>query len=41
MLREIIENPSTMDQDGMMDVPQEPGLGIIMNEEAIQRYRID
>ena len=41
MLREIIENPITMDQDGMMDVPQEPGLGIIMNEEAIQRYRID
>ena len=41
MLREIIENPVTMDQDGMLDVPQEPGLGIIMNEEAIQKYRID
>lgn len=41
MLRDIIANPIQMDGDGMMDVPQGPGLGIIIDEEAVERYRIN
>jgi L-alanine-DL-glutamate epimerase-like enolase superfamily enzyme len=41
MLRDIIENPIKMDKEGMMEVPQEPGLGIIMNEDAVKKYRIN
>jgi L-rhamnonate dehydratase len=40
MLREIIRNPLEMDADGMIPVPQGPGLGIDMDEEAINRFRI-
>ena len=40
MLREIIYNPVQMNENGMMDVPQGPGLGIIVNEKAIEKYRI-
>ena len=40
MLREIIDNPVQMDENGMMDVPQGPGLGITVNEKAIEKYRI-
>ena len=25
--------------DGYVDVPQEPGLGVDLNEEAIERFR--
>lgn len=38
MLRDIIENPITMDRDGWMDVPQAPGLGIGIDEKAVQKY---
>lgn len=41
MLREIIENPVQMDKNGMMDVPQGPGLGIIINEKAVKKYRVN
>ena len=41
MLREIIENPIRMDNCGMMDVPQDPGLGIVINEKAVEKYRIN
>lgn len=41
MLREIIENPVEMDADGMMKVPQGPGLGIVINEKAIKKFRIN
>ena len=40
MLREIIDNPVQMDENGMMDVPQGPGLGITVNEKAIEKYRV-
>lgn len=39
MLRDIIANPLKMDADGMIDVPQSAGLGIEMDEEAVERYR--
>jgi L-rhamnonate dehydratase len=40
MLREIIQNPLQMEEGGMIPVPQGPGLGIEVNEKAIERYRI-
>ncbi len=41
MLREIIRNPIQLDKDGMIPVPQGPGLGIQMDEKAIARFRIN
>lgn len=40
MLREIIANPVTMDKRGMVAVPDGPGLGIDINEQALAKYRI-
>jgi len=40
MLRDIIENPVKMDADGMITVPEAPGLGIEVNEKAIEKYRV-
>ena len=40
MLRDIIENPVQMDSNGMIAVPTEPGLGISINEKAVEKYRI-
>ena len=40
MLRDIILNPVRMDGGGMIDVPQEPGIGIHIDEKAIERYRV-
>lgn len=41
MLREIIRNPIQMDPDGMIPVPRGPGLGIEINEKAVEKFRID
>ena len=40
MLRYVVENHVVMDADGMIPVPEGPGLGIEMNEKAIEKYRI-
>jgi L-alanine-DL-glutamate epimerase-like enolase superfamily enzyme len=40
MLREVIRNPIQMEPDGMMSVPQGPGLGIEVNEKAVERFRV-
>lgn len=40
MLRDIIVNPVKMDSDGWMEVPQNPGLGILIDEEAVEYYRV-
>ncbi len=40
MLREIIRNPVALDADGMMAVPQTPGLGIDIDDKAVERFRI-
>lgn len=37
-IREALTSPSIQMKDGYIDVPQGPGLGIIIHEEAIQRY---
>jgi L-alanine-DL-glutamate epimerase-like enolase superfamily enzyme len=38
-LREQITKQKLRARDGYLDVPQEPGLGIELDEEAIARYR--
>lgn len=40
MLRDIILNPVVLKKDGTMDVPQGPGLGIEIDEKAVEYYRI-
>ena len=40
MLREVIRHPIPMDKDGMMPVPQGPGLGIEIDEQAAERFRV-
>jgi L-alanine-DL-glutamate epimerase-like enolase superfamily enzyme len=40
MLREIIRNPIQMEPDGMVLVPQGPGLGIEIDEKAVARFRV-
>jgi L-rhamnonate dehydratase len=40
MLREIIQNPIQMDAEGWIPVPQGPGLGIEINEKAVERFRV-
>jgi len=37
MLREITKNPIPLEKDGTMAVPQGPGLGIEMDEKAIEK----
>ena len=39
MLREIIINPPQMDSRGMIPVPQSPGLGVEVDEKAVEKYR--
>ncbi len=41
MLRDIIRNPVVMAPDGTIPVPQGPGLGIDIDEEAVERYRVN
>ena len=40
MLKDIIANPVQMDAEGYMTVPDGDGLGIIINEDAVERYRV-
>jgi len=40
MLREIIANPVAMEPDGTIAVPSGSGLGIEINEAAIDRFRV-
>ena len=40
MLRDIIRNPISLEKDGTLAVPEGPGLGVEIDEEAVNRYRI-
>ena len=40
MLREIIANPCRLNGDGTITVPDAPGLGIEINEKAVERFRV-
>jgi D-galactarolactone cycloisomerase len=35
---EILANPWTLDENGMLPVPNGPGLGITLNSDAVERY---
>lgn len=41
MLREVIQNPVQMDAEGNISVPQGPGLGIEVNEEAVRKFCVN
>ncbi len=41
MLREIIRNPVQMDTDGTIAVPQGPGLGVEIDEKAVEKFRVN
>ena len=38
--REVVRDELVM-QDGLISLPQKPGLGIELNREALERYRVD
>ena len=40
-LRNQITHEKLLARDGFLDIPQEPGLGVELNEEGIHRYRIE
>ena len=40
-LRDILTEPLLVPKDGLLKVPEKPGLGIDVNEEALAQYRID
>ena len=37
---EIVDNPIAIGSDGFVRVPERPGLGIEINEAAVEKYRI-
>lgn len=39
-LRDEITKQRIVAKDGMLDIPQEPGLGVELNDEAIAKYRV-
>lgn len=41
MLREVIQNPVKMDTSGFIPVPNGPGLGIQINEEAVKKFCVN
>lgn len=40
-LRRELVSPEPTLEDGFMALPTEPGLGIVLNEEAVERWRVD
>jgi L-alanine-DL-glutamate epimerase-like enolase superfamily enzyme len=40
MLRAVIRNPVQMGPDGLIPIPQGPGLGIEIDEAAVSRFRV-
>ncbi|MCC7374444.1 MAG: mandelate racemase/muconate lactonizing enzyme family protein [Verrucomicrobiales bacterium] len=38
MLREVVRNPVRLDSDGFIPVPQGPGLGIEIDEQAVRKF---
>jgi L-alanine-DL-glutamate epimerase-like enolase superfamily enzyme len=39
-LRDFVTRQKIEAHDGYLDIPSEPGLGVELNEEAIQKYRV-
>ena len=40
-LRDVLTEPLIIPQDGMLKVPEKPGLGVDINEDALAEFRID
>jgi len=40
MLRDIIQTPIALEEDGTLAVPEGPGLGVEINEDAVKHYRV-
>jgi L-alanine-DL-glutamate epimerase-like enolase superfamily enzyme len=40
MLREVVANPFRLNDDGTITIPDGPGLGIEVNEKAVQKFRV-
>jgi len=38
---DLFEEPLTLDERGCVRLPQQPGLGVRLNQETVNRYRID
>lgn len=41
VLQAIIQNPIALNSDGTISVPQLPGLGVEIDEEAVARFRVE
>jgi L-alanine-DL-glutamate epimerase-like enolase superfamily enzyme len=39
-LRDVLTRHSIVARDGYVDIPNEPGLGVELNEEAVAKYRV-
>jgi L-alanine-DL-glutamate epimerase-like enolase superfamily enzyme len=39
-IEEIIETPFSLDTQGMLKIPEGPGLGITLNRDAIARFTV-
>jgi L-alanine-DL-glutamate epimerase-like enolase superfamily enzyme len=40
-LREdLLQEPIGVDADGFVHLPEQPGLGITLNQTAVERYRV-
>ena len=37
---DIVNNPLSIDEDGFVTVPEKPGLGLDINEDAVEEYRV-
>jgi D-galactarolactone cycloisomerase len=40
-LRDILTEPILIPQKGLLQVPEKPGLGVNINEDALAEFRID
>jgi D-galactarolactone cycloisomerase len=40
-LRDILTEPLLTPKDGLLKVPEKPGLGVEINEEVLDEYRVD
>ena len=40
-LRDVLTKQTIRAKDGYLDIPQEPGIGIDLNEEMVAKLRID
>ena len=40
LISDLLEPPLRLDAHGWIEVPQRPGLGFVLNEKLVQRYRV-